>query len=121
MILKPLWNVLEANYHIVDNQHQSTAEQSLDILSNICISISRLLEGPHQSVMKKQLSQIGLHPKLSKMINSSSNFKFENHRSLLKLINLFNAIDVVEVRNEYNLLGGISIVTTKEEHKSKQA
>jgi hypothetical protein len=105
--------VLEANYHIADSQHQSTAEQSLDILNNTCASISRLLEGPHQSVMKEQLKQMGFHRKLSMMVNISSNFKFENHKNLLQLINVFNSINAVEVANEHNLFGGISIITTE--------
>jgi hypothetical protein len=99
MILKPLWNVLEANYHIANTQHPSIAEQNLDICNNTCISICRLLEGPHQSVIKEQLKQMGFHRKLSMMVNSSTNFKFENHQNLLQLIYLFNTINVVEVAN----------------------
>jgi hypothetical protein len=77
------------------------------------------LEGPHKSVIKEQLKQMGMHRKLSEMINLSANFKFENHKNLLQLVYLFNATDPVEIGNEYNLLGGISITTTDEEHKSK--
>jgi hypothetical protein len=63
--------------------------------------------------MKEQLKQLGFHCKLSVLVDISSNFKFENHKNLLQLINLFNSINAMEVANEHNLFGGISIKTTE--------
>jgi hypothetical protein len=99
LILKPLWNVLEGNYHLVDLAHKSMAEQNMLIFNCICISLSRLLEGPHQMHMKQHLKKLGLHKKLFDMVNASSKCDMKTHKNLLQLIYWFNTIDAVEVAN----------------------
>jgi ribosomal 50S subunit-associated protein YjgA (DUF615 family) len=65
--------------------------------------------------MKQHLKKLGLHKKLFYMVNASSKFDMEAHKKLLQLIYWFNTINAVEVANEYNLMGGISISTSIEE------
>ena len=112
-MLKMLWNVVANKYCLPTTPHLGL---HADILHAWSRCMCKLLDSPHESLMRKHMKELGMATALDILIDASPQFELDSHLELLRLIGCYIRPDQSETDD---LVEGIVVLGNDIESKTR--